>query len=246
MNVEMNIPQPPPDAPAPRPGAAARRSRKAAERRALLVLFVVGAVVASAIVAFRVRSLRAADRTQAINNFRLLGQVLQNFEADYGRYPDASTVAEVKRVTGTTWKLGSGSSNELYRQLIVAGCVKLEKPFRAKAPCTLKADDVFHDEAHALAPGEVGSAYIAGLSSTSPVDAPVIVAPLIPGSTRFERKSYDKRAVVLKVSGAAYSTPVGRDGIARERGMDLFDPAQAFWGGKPPEIKWPEVKPGYK
>jgi hypothetical protein len=34
--------------------------------------------------------------------------------------------------------------------------------------------------------------------------------------------------------------PVDKSGHVYLNGKDLFDPSQPFWGGKAPDVKWPE------
>ncbi len=43
------------------------------------------------------RSKKAPDRTQTINNIKQVGAMLLEFDADYGKFPDDETALEVKR-----------------------------------------------------------------------------------------------------------------------------------------------------
>ena len=72
-----------------------------------------------------------ADRTEALNHIRSVGFALSEFHSEYGSFPSSSTATEVKSNTGTTLTLGDGSSNQLFRQLMVTG-TKSEKSFWAK------------------------------------------------------------------------------------------------------------------
>ncbi|RYD62268.1 MAG: hypothetical protein EOP83_15025, partial [Verrucomicrobiaceae bacterium] len=58
---------------------------------------------------------------------------LIDFDNDYGRFPDATTIADVKAATHTTIPLGNRTSNELFRQLVAAGN-KSERIFWAPSP----------------------------------------------------------------------------------------------------------------
>jgi len=60
----------------------------------------------------------AADRTTALSSIKCMNLALIAFDNDYGRFPDATTIADVKAATHTTIPLGDRSSNELFRQLI--------------------------------------------------------------------------------------------------------------------------------
>ena len=182
---------------------------------------------------------KAADRTSALNHIRSIGFALYEFDSEYARFPDASTASLVKAVSGTPLTLGHSSSNQLFRQLIATG-LKSEKPFYAAIAGSKKPDDLFHDDAHALAPGECGYAYIAGLDGSMAPETPVIVSPLIPGTTRFDPRPFDGKAVILRLDNSARAESIDSSGRVMIGGMDIFDPRQPWWGGKAPDIKWQE------
>jgi hypothetical protein len=182
---------------------------------------------------------KVANLVSTMNRGGSLGLALEEFDFAYGRYPDASTAAAVKAATCTPLTLGDGSSNQLFRQLIATG-LKSEKPFRAWIPGSHEPDDRFDDDAHALAKGECGFAYIAGLSSSSSPGAPLLVCPLIPGTTRFDCEPFNGKAIVVRVDNSISSFRIGKEGRVMIDGMDLFDPRQPYWQGKAPDIKWPE------
>ena len=185
----------------------------------------------------------AANRLEAMNNIRQAGIALAEFESEYGRYPDASTIPAVQADTGTPLAMGDGSSNQLFRQMIATG-LKSEKPFWAKtAVSPRKPDEISHVPGKALQPGEVGFTYITGLSSKSHPETPVLLTPVIPGTFTFDPEPLKGYAVVLHVNGAVMSYPIDRVSkrvIFGPGGMDIFDPRQPFWSGKKPEIRWPE------
>ena len=181
----------------------------------------------------------AAVRTWALGNVRQMGISLFEFDARYGRFPDATTAAKVKADTGTALTLGGATSNEVFRQLIAYG-LKSEKPFYAEIAGSKKPDDRYHDDAHALVPGEVGFAYIAGLDSSADPGTPIIVSPLIPGTTLFDPKPFGGRAVILRLDNSAAPLPIDPAGRVLLGGKDIFDPSQPFWKGKTPDIKWQE------
>src|SRR5690606_17649583 len=115
-------PQPPPDAPAPPPGPEAEKS----QRTMRWILWIGGGCFVLTILAglsspVILRSRKASDRTEAINNIKQINLALIDFDYEYGAYPDASTIPPVKAATSTTLTLGSSTSNELFRQLIAAG-----------------------------------------------------------------------------------------------------------------------------
>lgn len=191
------------------------------------------------------RGKRNPDRTQAISNARQLGMALFEFESDYGHFPEASTAQAVTDRNSSSWSLGDRSSNELFRQLMVAKIVPSEEIFYARFPGTKRPDGKQTAEADAIAAGECGFAYILGASTRwGPNSRPIAVAPLIPGTLKFDRKPFDGRAVVLRCDNSVQSYQLRGDGTAvAPGGMDLFDPSQPYWGGKTPEVKWPELLP---
>jgi hypothetical protein len=235
----MDLPlQPPPDAPAPPPGPEARRSRRIA--RWIFVtggLLVVGFLTLAWIYLHNARS--NANLANASGNLRSLHWGLMSFDADYGRFPDASTAGDVKTSTSATSPLGSSTSNELLRQL-VATHVRVESVFYAPSSvCPRKPDN--RVGADALTKGECAFAYVAGLSSAVRADTPILMAPVLPASKRFERRwDMDRSAVILLLDGSVQILPVDSRGEVILNGMSILDPRQPFWGGKAPDIKWPE------
>lgn len=239
MLTDMDLPpQPPPDVPAPPPGPEAIRSRRI--MRGILwlggisMVFILGIFITRALIPGH----SIPPRTEAVSNIRQIGLNLFAFEEDYGRFPDATTIPAVQARTGTTLALGSGSSNQLFRQLIATG-TKSEKIFWAKTSTTRsKPNDVMG--ADTLLPGDCAFTYIAGLTSTSHPDAPILMTPVAPGTWKFDPKPFKGKAVVFFTDSSATALPIDKNGEVILNGMNLFDPRQPFWGGKPPDIKWPE------
>lgn len=187
-----------------------------------------------------IRKQRAgADRTKALGNVRQMGLSLFEFDAEFGRFPDESTASMVKEKTRTPLDLSGTSSNALFRQLLAYG-LKSERPFYARIQRSRKPDDRFDDDAHALAPGECGFAYVAGLSGKNSPNTPLVLAPLVPGTTRFDPVPFGGYAVALFLDNSARPLPIDSNGSVLIGGKDLFDPSQPFWGGKAPNIKWQE------
>ncbi|MEK7951237.1 hypothetical protein [Luteolibacter soli] len=232
-------PQPPPDAPAPPPGPEALESR----RKMGCILWGGGGCAALLLLGFLsspviLRSRKASDRTEAINNVKQVNLALIEFDHDYGSFPNASTIPAVKAATSTALSLGTSSSNDLLRQLIATGN-KSEKIFWAKTAGTpRKGNDILG--ADALKKGECGFTYIAGLSTSSDTDTPVLMAPVIPGTQKFDPKPFKGVAVVLRIDGSAKPEYIDKNGDVMIHGMNIFDPRQPYWHGKPPDIKWPE------
>ena len=228
--------------PTPPRSEETRRSRK--ERLLSLmgvnvILFVLFAVFGPIFLSVP-RHRLVADRTEAFNNLRSIGCSLMEFDSEYGSFPNAATAADVKSNTGTTITLGDHSSNQHFRQLMAVG-LKSEKPFWAKTANSPKQpDDRYTTDATMLAPGEVGFAYISGLSTATHPKCPLAMSPLLPDKRIFDPKPFAEKAVVLFTDNSTLVLEIDKRGRAILNGMDLFDPRQAFWGGKTPDIKWPE------
>ena len=186
------------------------------------------------------RNREVANRITAKANAQQIGSALFDFESTYGGLPDASTALLVKTKTGSTWALGDATSNDLFQQLIASGICVSEDMFYTKTPWSRKPDNVFTTETQALAAGECGFAYIAGLSYKDGPDTPLCVSPLEPGKLTFDREAFDGKAVILRLDNSATLVPIDSTGHAIVNGMDLFDPRQSFWHGKAPNVKWPK------
>lgn len=186
-----------------------------------------------------VRKRTICDVTEEVNNARQIGLALLEFEAEYGRFPDAMTIIAVQKETGTLLPLGTKTSNDYFRQLVGSGIAQSESMFYCRIKDSRKPDGVM-DPAHALAKGEVGFAYLSGLSVEGNPSRPIIIAPLIPGTDRFDPKPFKGKAVMLKMDNSVATLPIQKDGHVLSLDQNILDPAHPVWGGKPPVIVWPE------
>ncbi len=229
-------PEPRPDEPTPQ---APLPKRPVSNRTILGALFFVTVVtIALYWVHAITKAKKAANLSEAYSNLRSLSHSLFSFDEEYGSFPDASTAVDVKDSTGTPLTLGDSSSNQLFRQLI-ATVGKSEKIFWAKTSRSSEKPDDNIDSNAALAPGECAFSYVSGRSSFG-VGTPVVMTPLIAGTTRFDPKPFGRKAVVLFTSASIEILPIEPDGRVLVNGLDLFDPTQPHWRGIPPDLKWPE------
>jgi hypothetical protein len=184
------------------------------------------------------RGYRNLDRSITEDNVRAVCTGLLEFERGYHRFPDSTTAAMVKARSGTALTLGDTSANQLFRQLLVTGSLR-ELAFYS--PRTgVRPDGVFSSDATALAPGECSFAYIPGLDSISKPCPPVLFTPMAGMTGRFDRARFNGDAVIGFADGTVRRLPIDKYGKVQLNGMDLFDPRQPFWGGKAPNLKWPE------
>jgi hypothetical protein len=229
--------EPRPDEPAPQ---APRPKRPVSNRAILGALFLLLSIPTALLFLPPIMGdQKVANLSEASSNLRALSFNLYSFDEEYGSFPDASTAVDVKDSTGTPLTLGDSSSNQLFRQLI-ATVGKSEKIFWAEITRgPEKPDDIIDSDATALAPGECSFSYVSGRSSFG-VGTPVVMTPLIPGTTRFDPKPFGGKAVVFFVGDDVQILPIDRSGRVLVNDRDLFDPAQPYWRGKPPDLKWPE------
>lgn len=186
------------------------------------------------------RSRKAPDQTEGVNNARQIGLALDEFKTEYGKFPDATTIAEVRRKTGTLLPLGTKSSNDFFRPLMASGIAQSEAMFYTKGQGTHKPDGRM-DGSNALAKGECGYTYFMGALIGDNPSRPLVVAPMIPGTDRFDPKPFKGKAVVLKLDNSVASLPIDKDGHVILYGRNMMDPHHPIWDGHAPVIVWPDL-----
>ena len=173
-------------------------------------------------------------------NARQICLALHEFENKYGTFPNDQTKFELDKSYVHKVYVGGTSSNALFRQLIASGITQSEQVFYAKTPGSRRPDGVIsHGEA--LKKGEVGFAYISGLSTKGDPLTPLVVAPLIPGTTKFDPEAFDGKAIILHIDNSVRTYDINKDGrIYDDKGINLLSPAHPIWKGKAPDIRCPE------
>ena len=232
------LPQPLPELSVSLPGEEALRSKKW-----LLGIVGTGVVSLAGLVVlffmFCVKTHKSYSITEALSNGRSVSLELAEFAEEYGRYPDVETAELVKNKTGTSLRLDGGTSNDFLRQLFAAKICSSETIFYSKSKGIRKPDNDIKG-ASALESGECGFSYVLG-ALPSDGKRPVLVAPLISGTTHFDRTQLDgKKAVIIWADCSVTSHSINKDGDVFVRGYKLFDPANPIWDGRPPVIAWPE------
>ncbi len=172
-----------------------------------------------------------ARQRRAVNNARQIGLALIEFDNEYGAYPNEETAAAVKQATGTTARLGAATANDCFYQLIAANIIGTHIFFTWDEP---RADK------DAVGLENCSFSYLSGMNAVGDPGRPLLVAPLVPGTGVFDRKALGGKAVVVRMDNSAATFDIEQDGTVILNGMDLFDPAQPFWAGKVPPIRWPE------
>lgn len=182
---------------------------------------------------------------EARSNLRSMSCAMNEFDSAYGAFPNAETAKRVIEDTDSKLRLGAGSANAIFRQLIAAGLCQSEPLFHAKIPGTHKPDHDISSPEKALAKGEVGFSYVLGQSSHSPAESPLVITPLVPGTNRFDPKPFKGRALIMRVgsvtNGSIDVLPINSRGeVIDSSGKHILDAGHPLWGGKAPVIVWPE------
>lgn len=175
-----------------------------------------------------------AKQTLAIMNLRQLGLAMFEFETDYGSFPDEETAKEVKKATGKDINLKVETSDDCFRQLLDAEILVNDKILTLQSPGAKPKDGD-----PAAKPLKCVFSYCYGISSAGNPGRPLVCYPLLDGKTTFDLAPLGGRAVVLFADNSVRSFPIEKDGRVLIDGKDLFDPAQPYWGGKKPVVKWP-------
>jgi hypothetical protein len=183
---------------------------------------------------------KSPDQTDAVNNARQVGIALFEFQTEYGKFPDASTIEVVKQQTSSDWDLGTKSSNDFFRQLLAVGISQGESIFHAKIAGARRPDNNF-TQAEALQKGECGFTYLVGALESDSPSRPILIAPMIPGTDRFDPKPFEGKAVVLKLDNSVSSLPIDKDGHVIIDGRNMMDPHHLIWNGHAPVIAWPDL-----
>ena len=140
---------------------------------------------------------------EQVSNLRQIGLALFEFEIEYGAFPNDATAAKITAEHPEHGlDLSSNSSNAIFRQLFAARMTQSEAMFYAKAYSATKPDGDIRP-GHVLKKGEVGFAYIAGISSEDNPNTIVAFAPIIPGTTKFDPKPFEGKAAFLRNNNSA-------------------------------------------
>ncbi len=202
----------------------------------LLVVIVIIAALAGLTAPMVIRQRKKADQTEAVNNARQTGMGLNEFDTEYGTFPDDTTAAAVKEATDTALVSGT-TSNDRFRQLVRAGIAQSETMFYAKTAYTKKPDGILNTDTQALAAGEVGFGIlmdgIKGLSSSGNPSRPIIAAPFkLAMDGTFDSDYYDAKAVVLRLDNSVTSLPiVSTSSNVKINGKNMTETgADTVWG----------------
>ena len=187
-----------------------------------------------------IRSAVKSPRTEATSNAKQIGLALYSFEDEYGSYPNESTVALINENNpDSVYDCSGKSSNAAFRQLMKTEITESEQMFYAKIKGSVKPDGIIIPS-EALKKGEVGFSYISGVSTKDDPATPLILTPLIPGTTKFDPKPFDGTAIILHIDQSVSRHVIHKDGHVYDKDGDILSSEHPIWKGKAPDIRYPE------
>ncbi len=197
----------------------------------------------------QMRRVSGSEQKEAVSYARQIGLALLEFDDEYGTFPSDATAASVtESYPSHGFDLTGKSSNAMFRQLMAAGMFRqlmaagytqIEWVFYAKVKSTRKPDGNTLP-GKALEKGECGFVYISGLTSKEDPITPIVLTPLIQGTTQFDPQPFKGKAIVLFTDNTVRSYKIEKDGRIYDKGIDLLSPKHPVWKGKKPDIRYPE------
>jgi hypothetical protein len=182
--------------------------------------------------------------TWATSNAHMLYKDLAEFDSQYGRFPDESTVLGVNDAfPAHGHDLSGKSANSLLRQLFAAEISENEDIFTAHLKDTIMYPDFNTNPGYALQKHDIGFAYVPGYSTKENPPVPIVLAHIVPRSKdKFDLDRYlgFGKAVILFSDGSIHSYKIEKDGRIYDKGIDLLSPKHPVWKGKKPDIRYPE------
>lgn len=202
-------------------------------------LILVSGLLVVMVVPMFIHRRGCGDMRPEVFSLRQLGLALFEFEAQYGSLPAPSTIAAVREKSGSELLLDTESSNGYFRQVLASGIANSESLFYAKIKGAKKPDGIF-DAGHALEKGECGFTYLLGSKVADNPGRPIVVAPMMSGTDRFDPKPFKGKAVILKRDNSVTAVNIDEHGHIIMHGRNLMDPNHPIWEGHAPSIAWPE------
>ncbi len=217
------------------PTRALRRAKRVNKQLKHVVAWVCGLLVVFLILLFSTPALltssKKGPRMKSVQDAKQIWYALYNFESEYGSYPNEATANLLReKFPNQARLLRTKSSNDFFRQLIVAGSIDTDELF------DIDGADGQIDGSHMIESGECMYAYVVW-EGELPEGAVLLMGPVKPGKTSLDDQFDDSPhrssalSVVCFADGSIKCPPVD---------SDFFDWSQPHWGGKKPKIVWPE------
>ncbi|MDB4544357.1 hypothetical protein N9Z83_00265 [Akkermansiaceae bacterium] len=184
----------------------------------------------------------AAQVARAINKAKQVSIALTEFESIYGQLPGEEIPSELQEVYP---RQNRTDSNYILGQLIAAKILDSEKGFTIKG--AELSDDIVSPSEEILKAGECQFSYLGAAGDTPinykdfPAETPLLLAPMIPQSDLFDPTFYgnDGVAIYARLDSSVAKASVDPSGIAyvsRSKKVQLLDPNNEIWKGRPPKI----------
>lgn len=204
-------------------------------------MIIIALLVCVIVLPFYNGQILSARRAQTANDAEAIGEALDAFKDQYGSYPNAET-AKLVAETSNTPEIHGESSNARFRQLIASGIISSEYIFNVKSSSTKEPDGNISGN-NAIAPGECSFGYIDNIPSNITNSRPLVMAPFIAGTTKFDPKPLDDHIFVFWTEGRVTLLKIDPStGKVLLRGQDILDPKHPIWGGVEPRLRVPEGK----
>jgi hypothetical protein len=179
-------------------------------------------------------------RIDAKSNLKQIGLALFEFDNDFGNFPNDDTTKDVNLAFPKNGhNLTGRSSNAAFLQLIATGITSSEYIFDARINGSIRPDEIIIP-GEALKKSEVGFSYISDLSTSDDPLTPLVLTPLIPGTTKFDPKPFDGNAIILHIDQSVSIHIIAKDGHVYDKGINILSPKHPVWKGKTPDIRYPE------
>jgi hypothetical protein len=186
--------------------------------------------------------------TQALSNSKQVYLVLLDFESDHGYFPDDASAASDPSLS----RFKGSHSNDYLGQLIEGGYIKSEEIFYAyDKRYKLRPDEVISPSTSILEKNECGFSYVMveengtvrGMRTKDHSELPILLAPLTNEWGSFEKNSYEKKGVYLRVDGSARIVPLRNSDqkIKLSSGKTLLESGSGtMWGNVKPVVLLPD------
>jgi hypothetical protein len=214
------------------------------------VVFLGIAMLAGIAAPVILRMRKKGDQVMAMSNGKNMVLALNDFQAEYGSFPDRGTAKLVAASTRTSLDLGGDTANDYFRQLIAAGFARSEEPFWAKTAYSPYPPENHMTGNEALRAGEVGFGYVMNgdqaLGSAN-LDQIIAVTPLFKNQTNgeFDSSPLAGKAVLVRLDSSVVFRTIRPDGkVEVGNGKTLLNTGEdTLWGvDVTPVIKPPKVR----
>jgi len=188
-------------------------------------------------------------KAKAINNAKMLGICLTEFDNQYGEFPSDLT-AEVIIEEGEKLPKGK-TANHYLAQLLATKIIDTEKIFYVDGLAGIKkADEIFNTPEATLARGENGFGYVMLSDGTALSQSygssliPVLVTPVLKGGKMptLQKKPFHGKGIVLRLDSSVGAYKIGKNNelLSPKFNQNVFLNGEGtIWGVDAPLLREP-------